>query len=133
MKRVITIVGAMVFILAFVTAFADELPPFPLESRDVGTMLYLEEAPGHSHPKRFRGDLLYEPKDVIKPTAKKDYSGPVVPETFVDLGTQIYNSAFETKSAESIIGAAAGGVTKEDENTRIWDHLMDAPGRVEFE
>lgn len=128
MKKIITIVAAMVFVLAFVTAFADEMPILTTESKDVGTMLYLEEAPGHAHPKRFEGDLFYEPKDVLKPTAKKDFSGPIVEEALVDAGTALYNSAFETKLAEGISGVAAGGVAKEDENTRIWDNLMGAPG-----
>ncbi|NTW67196.1 MAG: hypothetical protein HGB21_12970, partial [Nitrospirae bacterium] len=68
MKRIITIVAALVFVLTLVTAFADQLPILTTESRDAGNMLYLEEAPGHAHPKRFERDLFYEPKDVIKPT-----------------------------------------------------------------
>lgn len=32
-----------------------------------------------------------------------------------------------------ITGKAAGGVSGEDEATRIWDHLMDAPGSLNLE
>lgn len=125
MKRIITIVAAVVFVLAFVTAFADEMPILTTESRDAGTVLYLEEAPGHAHPKQFKGDLFYEPKDVIKPTAKKDFGGPIVEERLVDSGTALYESAFGPKPV-GITGMAAGGVAREDENTRIWDNLMPA-------
>jgi hypothetical protein len=129
MKRIITVVAAVVIVLAFVTAFADEMPILTTVSKDAGTMLYLEEAPGHAHLKRFQGDLLYEPKDVIRPTAKKDFSGPIVEEKLVDSGTALYESAFGTKLVEpGITGMAAGGVAREDVNTRIWDNLMGPPG-----
>jgi hypothetical protein len=129
MKRIITIVAAMVLVLAFVTAFADEMPIFSTVSKDAGNMLYLEEGPGHAHPKRFQGDLLFEPKDVIKPTAKQDFSGPIVEEKLVDSGTALYESAFGTKLVEpGITGMAAGGVAREDVNTRIWDNLMGPSG-----
>jgi len=132
MKRTVTIVAAMVFVLTLVTAFADEMPVLTTESKDAGNMLYLEEAPGHMHPKRFHSDLLYEPKDVISPTARKDFSGlsgPVVSETIVDTGTALYNAAFETKAVEGMRGAAAGGVGRtEDRNTRIWDNLFGPSG-----
>jgi hypothetical protein len=127
MKRIITIAAAMVFVLAFVTAFADEMPILTTQSKDTGTMLYLEEAPGHAHPKRFQGDLFYRPEDVIKPTAKKDFSGPIVEEKLVDSGTALYESAFGPKPVVST-GMAAGGVVREDENARIWDNLMGPPG-----
>ena len=127
MKRIITIVAVMVFVLTLVSAFADEMPIVSTANKDVGTMLYLDEAPGHAHPKRFSGDLFYKPEDVIKPTAKKDFSGPMVEEQFVDIGIALYQSAFETKLVESGTGMAAGGVVREDENTRIWDNLLGAP------
>jgi hypothetical protein len=129
MKKIITIVAAMVFVLALVTAFADEMPILSTANKDVGTMLYIEEAPGHAHPKRFSGDLFYKPEDVIKPTAKKDFGGPLVEEKIVDSGTVLYESAFETNLVETgITGMAAGGVAREDENTNIWDNLMGPPG-----
>ena len=115
MKKVFTIAAALVLVIAAGSVLADEFPTMSMESRDIGTLLNTE-APE---------------KGVIAAPAK-DYGHPVVPELFVDVGTQIYLSAFETKGAESVTGAAAGGVAKEDENTRIWDHLMDAPGRVDF-
>jgi hypothetical protein len=127
MKKIITITAALVFVLAFVTAFADEMPILTTESKDAGTMLYLEEAPGHAHPKQFKGDLFYRPEDVIRPTAKKDFSGPIVEEKLVDSGTALYETAFETKPV-AITGMAAGGVAREDENTRIWDNLMGPLG-----
>jgi hypothetical protein len=133
MKKIITIVAALVLVLAFVTAFADEMPIFSTVSKDAGNMLYLEEAPGHAHPKRIQGDLLYEPKDVISPTARKDFSGPLVEEKLVDSGTALYESAFETNLVEpGITGMAAGGVGREDKNTRIWDNLMGPPGGSEL-
>ena len=129
MKKIITIAAALVFVLAFVTAFADEMPILTTVSKDAGNMLYLEEAPGHAHPKRFVGDLFYEPKDVVSPTARKDFGGPIVEEKLVDSGTALYESAFETKLVEpGITGMAAGGVGREDKNTRIWDNLMGPPG-----
>jgi hypothetical protein len=138
MKRIITIVAAMVIVLTVVTAFADQMPILTTESKDAGTMLYLEEAPGHAHPKRFQGDLLYEPKDVISPTAKQDFSGPNVAANIgndelpvfgsnVDSGAALYESAFATKPV-GITGMAAGGVAREDKNTRIWDNLMGPLG-----
>src|SRR5512134_273632 len=58
--------AAMVFVLAFATAFADEMPVMT-ESREIGALLN-SEAPGHvvmAQPKRFRGDLLYTPEDLL--------------------------------------------------------------------
>ncbi len=127
MKRIIVAATALVLVLAFVTAFADEMP-IMTESREVGTLLNIE-APGPVHAKRFHGDLFYEPQDVLAPRAKKDFSGPLVSETPVDVGTALYQSAFGTKLAEpGITGMAAGGVAREDETTRIWDNVMGPPG-----
>jgi hypothetical protein len=127
MKRIIVAVVALVLVLAFVTAFADEMP-IMTESKDVGAVLNTE-GPQIEHPKRFRGDLFYEPQDVLSPKAKKDFSRLPVSETLVDAGTALYQSAFEMKLAEpGITGRAAGGVAREDENTRIWDKLMAPPG-----
>jgi len=111
MKKIIIIVAAMMFVFAIGSVLADEMP-IMTESRDVGILLNTE-APGK----------------VIR-TPAKDFGGPLVSENIVDVGTALYNSAFETKlaEAEGVRGAAAGGVAKEDENTRIWNHLMGAPG-----
>ena len=124
MKKIITIVAVMIFVFAIGSVLADQMPSMT-ESREVGTLLN-NEAPGHA--KRFSGDLFYAPQDVISPTAKKDFGRPVVSEKIVDVGTALYNSAFETKLSEGISGAAAGGAVKEDKDTRIWDNLMGAPG-----
>ena len=125
MKKIITIVAVMIFVFAIGSVLADQMPSMT-ESKEVGILLN-SEAPGHA--KRFYGDLFYAPQDVIPPTAKKDFGGPVASEKIVDVGTALYNSAFETKFAEAgVRGSAAGGVAKEDENTRIWDNLLSAPG-----
>jgi len=109
MKRIIVAVAAVMFVLAFATAFADEMP-IMTESKEVGTLLN-SEAPGN----------------VINAPAK-DFGRPLVSETPIEVGTGLYLSAFEPKLAEGVTGAAAGGVAREDENTRIWDNLMGAPG-----
>ena len=109
MKKIIIIVAALMFIFAIGSVLADEMPILT-ESRDVGTLLN-KEAPG---------EFISAPA--------KDFGRPLVSEAPVDVGTALYNSAFETKLAEGVSGAAAGGVAREDENTRIWDNLMGAPG-----
>lgn len=126
MKRIIIAVAALVLVLAFVTAFADEMP-IMTENKEVGHLLNIE-APRHIHPKQFRGDLFYTPQDVLPVGAKKDFSRPPVSEALVETGTALYQSAFEPKLAEPITGRAAGGVAREDETTRIWDNLMAPPG-----
>lgn len=49
-----------------------------------------------------------------------------------DVGTELYIDAFAAHdtalSDREAKGSAAGGVAKEDENTRIWDNLLGAPG-----
>jgi len=109
MKKVTVALLLMVFVLALGSAYAgdDETP------KDVGTMLYLEWLKPH--------------KTMSGAPAVKDFGrrGPIVSEALVDVGTALYNEAFPK---ESIIpeksGATAGGVIREDENTRIWDNLM---------
>jgi hypothetical protein len=113
MKKAIVASLLMVFALALGSAFAGD----DENRKDIGTMLYLEWLKPHE---TMSGVL-----------AVKDFGrrGPIVSEARVDVGTALYNEAF---SKESIMpeksGAAAGGVTREDENTRIWDYLMGAPG-----
>jgi hypothetical protein len=127
MKRIVVAATALVLLLAFVTAYADQLP-IMTESREVGTLLNIE-APGTVHAERFHGGLFYKPEDMISPRARKDFSGPLVAETPIDVGTALYQSAFGTKLAEpGITGMAAGGVAREDETTRIWDNVMGPPG-----
>ena len=124
MKKIITIVAVMIFVFAIGAVLADEMPTMTWESKDTGTMLNIE---AQAQAKRFKGDLFYEPQDVLSPTAKKDFGHPPVSDKVVDVGTQLYNSAFETEIAREVTGAAAGGVAKEDENTRIWDNLLRPP------
>jgi hypothetical protein len=137
MKKIVTIAVAMLFVFAVGVVLADTLEPITWESKDTGTLMYLEEvAPGHSHPKRFVGDLLYRPEDVISPTAKKDYSTliPIEQDLRVDSGTALYNDEFVVKpmlAEKSAEGVAAGGMVREDENTRIWDNLLAPKDLIE--
>jgi len=49
-----------------------------------------------------------------------------------DVGTMLYEDAFAAQKTAMAVretsGSAAGGVAKEDENTRIWDNLLGSPG-----
>jgi len=129
MKKIITIVAVMMFVVAIGAVLADELPIMTNESKDTGTVMYNESL---EHPKRFQGDLFYTPGDVISPTAKKDFSVgiPVAADLREDSGTALYNSEFNKPmmAEKSAVGAAAGGVAREDENTRIWDNLLAPTG-----
>jgi len=98
MKKVFTIVAALVFVFAVGSAFADDLV-FMAEGREAAPALEVY-------------------------AQSKDFSHPFVSDKLFDIGTELYISAFETKSAEEVIGAAAGGVARVDENTRVWDNLM---------
>lgn len=103
MKKIVTIVAAMLFVFAVGSALADQLPILS-DNREVGTLMNFE-APG---------------KVLISPA--KDFGGPPIRELAVDAGTVLYISAFE--KSEVVTGAAAGGVAREDENTIIWNNLM---------
>jgi hypothetical protein len=113
MKKTMVVFAVMAMVLSLGTAFAGDAENL----KDVGTMLYLDWLKPHA--------------TMSGAPAVKDFGrrGPIVSEARVDVGTALYNEAF---SKESIMpeksGAAAGGVTREDENTRIWDYLMGAPG-----
>ena len=133
MKKIITIVAVMMFVLAFVTAFADEMP-IMTESRDVGTLLNIEAGPGHAHPKRFHGDLFYTPKDVISPTAKKDFSGPIVSEKTRRCRHRSLRLSIRNETAEGITGMAQQEVLPErtrtpGSGTILWDlpEVMTCP------
>ena len=102
MKKVFTIVAALVLVFAVGSVFADELT-------------FMKEGIGGAPA-------------VEVYALSRDFGHPLLSDALYDVGTMLYISAFETKSAEEVIGAAAGGVAKEDENTRIWDNLMGAPG-----
>jgi hypothetical protein len=127
MKKIITIVAVMMFVVAIGAVLADEIPIMTNESTDTGTVMYNES---QEHPKRFQGDVLYTPQDVLSPTARKDLSGPIVSDALVETGTALYNSEFNKPmmAEKSAVGAAAGGVAREDENTRIWDNLLAPTG-----
>jgi len=113
MKKVIFAALLMVFTLVLGSAFAAD----DADRKDVGTMLYLEWL------------KPYETMSGVP--AVKDFGrrGPIVTEARVDVGTALYNEAF---SKESIMpeksGAAGGGVTREDETTRIWNNYFNLPG-----
>jgi hypothetical protein len=113
MRKVIIASLLMVFVLALGSAFAGD----DENRKDVGTMLYLEWLKPH--------------ETMSGAPAVKDFGkrGPIVLEARVDIGTALYNEAFKKDSVVLVMsGASAGGVTREDENTRIWDNLMGSPG-----
>jgi len=118
MKTFITITAMVVLTLAFGVAYADEFPI--TNGRDVGTELYLNAFPVHDTTARV--------------VTSKDFSaaGGRPSDKIGEIGTVMYNDAFLAKdtmmgSAE-VRGSAAGGMAKDDENTRIWDNLLGAPG-----
>jgi len=100
----------MLFVFAIGSVLADEMPILTVNN-EVGFLLN-SEAPGK----------------VLIAAPTKDFGRPLVAETSVEAGNVLYMSAFETKTADIVRGAAAGGVARTDENTKIWDHLMGAPG-----
>jgi len=113
MKTYMIIVSMAVLTIAFGLAYADEIPT---ANKDVGTELYLSAFP-------------------INDTAMavKDFgiAGVRPSEARVDVGTALYNDFLmkDTIVARSEAkGLAAGGMAKDDEKTRIWDHLLGAPG-----
>ena len=80
-----------------------------------------------------RHDRFYRPEDVISPTVKKDFSTliPIAQDLRVDSGIALYNDEFVTKpmlAEKSAEGVAAGGMAREDENTRIWNDLLAPKG-----
>jgi hypothetical protein len=113
MKKAIFASLLMVFALALGSAFAGD----DENGKDVGTMVYLEWLKPHE---TMSGALA------IKDFGKR---GPIVSEARVDAGTALYNEAFSKGSIMlEMRGAAAGGMTGEDENTRIWNNLLGSPG-----
>ena len=111
MKKTMVVFAVMVtaMVLSLGTAFAGD----DGNLKDVGTMLYLEWLKPH--------------ETMSGAPAVKDFGrrGPIASEALVDVGTALYNEAFPKESImPEKSGAAAGGVTRGDENTRIWDNLM---------
>ena len=109
MRKTMVVFAVTAMVLSFGTAFAGDIE----NPKDVGTMLYLEWL-------KPQGTMSGAP-------AVKDFGrrGPIVSEALVDTGTALYNEAFPKESLmPEKSGAAAGVVTRDDENTRIWDNLM---------
>ena len=111
MKTFMTIMGFAVLTIAFGIASADE---FPIANREVGTELYLNAFQTHDSK-----------------VAVKDFGviGSREPEA-VEVGTALYNNLIKDSmmAGSEIRAAAAGGVARDDERTRIWDNLLGAPG-----
>jgi hypothetical protein len=113
MKTYMTIAAMVVLTLAFGLAYADE---FPVALKDdAGTVLYIGAFP-------------------IDDTAgaARDFGviGADRSDAIVDVGTALYNDRINdsTMASSEVKGSAAGGLAKEDENTRIWDDLLKPTG-----
>ena len=114
MKTLITLAAMMMVALTFGTAYADDdripypgmvIAPVPHSTYDWS----LKGQAAADHLASYTNDeapLLGSNSDI-----SKAFAGP---ETVL---------ADRTKK-----GSAAGGLAKEDENTRIWDNLFGAPG-----
>ena len=116
MKISITIAVMAVLTLTFGIAYADQLSN---PSRDLGTELYISAFPIH--------DTAIEARD-FGVTGKR-FSGELV-----DIGTALYEDFLmkeEMVARSEAVGSAAGGVAKEDENSRIWDDLLKPTGGTE--
>ena len=121
MKTNLTIAVAALLMLASGSAYADQLPN---PNRDLGIVLY---------------ESAFVPHDIAV-AAKADVIGVKELEAFPgsgaipELGTALYHDFLmkDTMMAGSdVTGSAAGGM-REDENTRIWDKLLEAPvGTIE--
>ena len=113
MKTFITIMGLAVLTIAFGIAYAGE---FPIAVKDeAGREVYLEAFPGDTA------------------IAARDFSGIHRSDAGVETGTALYNDIIKDSmmASSEVKGAAAGGVAKEDENTRIWDDLLKPTGLSE--
>jgi len=112
MKKIIVCSMIMALTLIIGSAFADEMPIM----RDTGSQMYFEAFPTH----------------VIGAPIAKDFGvrGPITTDELIETGTALYNSEFNKPmlAEKSVEGAAAGGVVREDENTRIWDNLLAPTG-----
>jgi hypothetical protein len=112
MKTFTTIVALAILTIAFGVAYADE---FPMAVKDdAGREAYIGAFPA---------------------IASKDFSGIHTSDAGVETGTALYND-FVMKKDEMVAsveakGSAAGGVAREDENTRIWDNLLKPTGLSE--
>jgi hypothetical protein len=106
MKAVLSIVTMVMFTVAMGSAYADVIPSID-NSREIG-YVFKEFAPMH------------DPALV----GSRVEAG----EEQIDLGLALYNDAFMTRDAVladyGFKGSAAGGMTSEDESTRIWNKLL---------
>jgi hypothetical protein len=113
MKAVLTIITMAMFTVALGSAYANEVPSID-SKREIGYVIR-EFAPMHD-------PTLAGSPEV---TAPVDFGE-------VDLGTALYHDAFMTREAVpagyGFKGSAAGGMTSEDESTRIWDKLLAPSG-----
>jgi len=114
MKTYMTIAALMVLTLAFGIAYADE---FPIAVKDeAGRIVHLGAFPINDSSKDFA---------VI---------GKRSSDAGVETGTALYNDLLMKDpmvASSEAKGSAAGGVAKEDENTRIWDDLLKPTGASE--
>ena len=114
MKTFMTIVVLAALTLAFGIAYADE---FPIAVRDdAGRELNIGAFPGD------------------RAIVSNDFSSSHVTDEGVETGTALYNDFLmkdEMVAAYEVKGSAAGGVAKEDENSRIWDELLKPTGLTE--
>ena len=114
MKTYMTIAVVMLLTLAFGTAYANE---FPIAVKDdAGRELNLGAFPG---------DIAI---------AAKDFSGIHRTDASVETGTALYSDLVmkdEMAASSEVKGSAAGGVTKADESSRIWDDLLRPTGLSE--
>jgi len=108
MKNVTSIVTAMAFVLAFGSAFADEIVP----NNNIGTEVY---------------DNAFKADHVVK--GSRDFGAkPGLTEDTIEVGAVLYESAFAKDDSmlgeTEARGSAAGGMADIDENTRIWEELL---------
>jgi len=121
MKKLVTFVTLMVFTIAVSAAYADDIVVFG-SNKDIGTLLYEDTFAA-------RGPVLGE-----KEAISQAMSGDEIPVlgSNKDVGTMLYEDAFATHetamAGREERGSAAGGVANVDENTRIWDNALGAPG-----
>jgi hypothetical protein len=121
MKKIITFITLMVLTIAISATYADEILVFG-SNKDTGTLIYEDTFVA-------RAPVLGENESI-----RSAMSGDEIPVlgSNKDVGTMIYEDAFaahETAMAgREESGSAAGGVANVDENTRIWDNALGAPG-----
>jgi hypothetical protein len=111
MKTFMTIMALAVLTIAFGTAYADE---FPIAVTDeAGRVNYLGAFPGDAA------------------IAATDFTSTHRSNEGVETGTALYKDSLmkdEMVARFEVKGSAAGGVSREDENSRIWDNLLKPTG-----